>query len=68
MTRRDARAALGCALGIAGLVLLLLDLRDGLRGRREGGRNPRRGRRRDPRLTVSAHTAMGRYEAEGDGW
>jgi hypothetical protein len=67
MTRRDARAALGCTLGIAGLILLLLDLRDGLRGAREGG-NLQRERRRDPRLTVSAHTAMGRYEAEGDGW
>jgi hypothetical protein len=51
MTRRDARAALGCTLGITGLVLLLLDLRDGLRGRREGG-NPQRGRLPDPRLTL----------------
>jgi hypothetical protein len=67
MTRRDARAALGCALGITGLVLLLLDLHDGLHGQREGG-EPRRGRRRDPRVTVSAHTAMGRYGAEGDSW
>jgi hypothetical protein len=52
MTRRDARAALGCALGITGLILLLLDLHDGLHGQREGGRNPQRERRRDPRLTL----------------